>query len=346
MTNKTNPYTLSFGKLPPQIVSRYYEIENIISAFNSTPASNQVFLLTGVRGSGKTVMMTSIAHKIKQDTDWIVVNLSPEYDLLESLAAELGEKKELKKIFKIERLSVSLAGIKIDVSGSSPITDAKIAVTKMLNIVKKKNKKVLITIDEVYNNESLKKFASVFQIFLREELPIYLIMTGLYDNIRSLQNEKSLTFLYRASRIEMSPLSLRSIADNYKKTFSLDTESAKEMSAITGGYPYAFQLLGYLTWIAAGNYNSVIEEYRRYLEDYVYEKIYMEMSERDRFIALGIARSETGNVDEIKKILDIKQNEWNPYRKRLIDKGIILVPERGHVRFTLPYFSDFILDNG
>jgi predicted transcriptional regulator len=67
------------------------------------------------------------------------------------------------------------------------------------------------------------------------------------------------------------------------------------------------------------------------------------MSSRDRKIALGIAKSETGNVDEIKKILKIDQNEWNPYRKRLLDKGIINVPERGKVAFTLPFFREFLL---
>lgn len=343
MTGKTNPYTLSFGKKPPQIVSRYSEIENVTDTFTSEPPPNQVFLITGVRGSGKTVLMTEIANQIKNMEGWIVINLSPEFDLLESFAAELGEKKDLKKLFKIEGLSVSLAGIKIDVANTAPVTDPKVALSKMLKILKKKNKKVLITIDEVSNNDSLKKFASVFQIFLREELPVYLLMTGLYDNIRSIQDEKSLTFLYRAPRIEMTPLSIRSIAYSYRDTFSIEISDAMEMANLTKGYPYAFQLLGYLTWKSGGDYNSVTNEFRGYLEDYVYEKVYSEMSSRDRKIALGIAKSETGSVEEIKKTLKIDQNEWNPYRKRLLDKGIINVPERGKVAFTLPFFGEFLL---
>ncbi len=345
MSEKTNPYTLSFGKQPPQMVSRFFETQDIIDAFKSDPPANQVYILTGVRGSGKTVTMTEIAKEMDRDKDWIIVNLTAEYDLVESLAAELGEKKELKQFFKIEGLSVSLPGITIDVKNVSPITDAKVAVSKMLRIIRKKGKKVLVTLDEASNNESVKKFAAVFQILLREELPIYLIMTGLYENIRSLQDEKSLTFLYRAPRIELPPLSMRGIAENYQKTFSLDTKKADEMAALTKGYPYAFQLLGYLTWRAGGDYGSVITEYRRYLEDYVYDKIYSEMSEKDRKVALGIAHSSTGGVEEIKNILNMKQNEWNPYRKRLLDKGIIIIPERGKVSFTLPYFAEFLMEN-
>lgn len=344
MSIKANPYTLSFGKQPPQMLSRYYETQNVIESFTDEPSPNQVFLISGVRGSGKTVMMTGIANELSKDDDWIVINLSPEYDLMESLAAELGERKKLKKFFEIEALSVSLAGISLDFGKGKPVTDAKVAITKMLKIVKKNKKKVLITIDEVSNNVSLKKFASVFQIFLREELPVYLIMTGLYDNIRSLQDEKTLTFLYRAPRIEMGPLSIRGIAENYQKTFAIDYESANEMAKITKGYPYAFQLLGFLTWKASGDYKAVISDFRRYLEEYVYEKIYSEMSPKDREVALGIARSDSENVDDIKKALDFTQSEWNPYRKRLIDKGIINVPERGKVSFTLPFFDLFLLE--
>lgn len=345
MSANVNPYTLSFGKQPPQMLSRYYETQNIIDSFIDEPSPNQVFLITGVRGSGKTVMMTGIANELSKEDEWIVINLSPEFDLLDSLTAELGEKRELKKLFKIEGLSVSLAGITIDFGKNKPVTDAKIAVTKMLKIVKKNKKKVLITIDEVSNTVSLKKFASVFQIFLREELPVYLIMTGLYDNIRSLQDEKTLTFLYRAPRIEMGPLSIRGIAENYQKTFAIDYEKANEMAQLTNGYPYAFQLLGFLTWKASGDYKAVISDFRRYLEEYVYEKIYSEMSPRDREVAIGIAKSDAGNVDDIKKILNVTQSEWNPYRKRLIDKGIINVPERGMVSFTLPFFDVFLLQS-
>ena len=50
-------------------------------------------------------------------------------------------------------------------------------------ILAKKNKKVIITIDEVTANTDMRIFASQFQIFMRKEYPVYLIMTGLYENI-------------------------------------------------------------------------------------------------------------------------------------------------------------------
>jgi len=339
----TNPYTLVFGKEPEQLLSRYPDNYSIIENFESNN-SHQIFMLTGIRGSGKTVAMTSIAKHFKEADDWYVIDLSPDTDLIQSFAAELGEIKELRKFYQMESLSIALAGLKIDIKNVQPITDAKIAITRMLKIVDKHKKRVLITIDEVVNNTSIKVFSSIFQILLREELPVYLIMTGLYENINAIQNEKSLTFLYRAPKVEMKPINIGNIARSYKETFKMEDNEARAMAKLTNGYPFAFQVLGYLTWNAKGNYKSILNEYRQYLSDYAYEKIWLEMSDKDRKIAEGIASSKEGRTEEIKAILDLKQNELNPYRKRLLDKGIIESTTRGVMSFTLPFFKEFVIE--
>ena len=37
-------------------------------------------------------------------------------------------------------------------------------------------------------------------------------------------------------------------------------------------------------------------------------------------------------------------NEWNPYRQRLIRKGVVNGSQRGFLRLTLPLFDQFIMD--
>lgn len=76
----------------------------------------------------------------------------------------------------------------------------------MLEQIKKAGKRLLISIDEVTNSEYIRVFASAFQIFIRQDYPIFLLMTGLYENIHNLQNEKSLTFLYRAPKVLLEPV--------------------------------------------------------------------------------------------------------------------------------------------
>lgn len=41
----------------------------------------------------------------------------------------------------------------------------------------------------------------------------------------------------------------------------------------------------------------------------------------------------------------MQTNEFNPYRKRLIRKGIVSGENRGFVYFTLPLFEEYVKDN-
>ncbi len=68
-----NPFTLSFGKKPLQYISRLSQTQQILETFQAPVPSNQIFMITGVRGSGKTVMMTNIANELKADDSWIVI---------------------------------------------------------------------------------------------------------------------------------------------------------------------------------------------------------------------------------------------------------------------------------
>ena len=63
-----NPFTLSFGKKPLQYISRISQTNQIVETFRSENPVNQLFMITGVRGSGKTVMMTNIVSEIKSLT--------------------------------------------------------------------------------------------------------------------------------------------------------------------------------------------------------------------------------------------------------------------------------------
>ena len=345
VTTERNPYTLVFGREPKQLISRNAFIIDIVDVFCEEEPAQQIYMITGVRGSGKTVFMTSVSQRIKEQGNWIVVELNPELDFLTGLAAKLSGENSLAKIFRTAKINLSFLGLGIEIEGVAPVRDLETAIGKMLETIKKHKKKVLITIDEVTNTKSMRIFASAFQIYLRQELPIFLIMTGLYENIDLLQNEKHLTFLYRAPKMELKPLNIRTIADNYKRNFKLDDQKALYMAKLTRGYSFAFQVLGYFTWENGGKIEKAFDEFRQYLEDYVYEKIWSDLSKGDRRLAYGIAKSENGKVSEVREILQMETNEFNPYRKRLIRRGIINGEERGYVHFTLPMFENFVMDN-
>ena len=305
-----NPFTLSFGKKPVQYISRIAQTERIIGDFTAEESPNQIYMITGVRGSGKTVMMTNIASEIRKRSDeWIVVELNPNRDLLQSLAA---------KIYAIPEI--------------------------MLSHIKRLGKRLLITIDEVINSENIKIFASSFQIFLREEYPIYLLMTGLYENIYDLQNEKSLTFLYRAPKIILEPLNYTAIKSHYMRIFDINDEMADKMTLLTRGYPFAFQVLGYLYWDNREDHTleDIMPEYDQYLDEYVYSKIWAELSPKDKEILSVISESGYQSVKDIREKLDMKPELFSVYRDRLKRKGVIDTRQYGKIAMALPRFEEYV----
>ncbi len=210
-----NPFTLSFGKKPLQYISRIMQTNQIIESFNAEIPSNQIFMITGVRGSGKTVMMTNIADEIRADESWIVVELNPMRDLLQSLAAKIYGIPEMHARFLKARLDFSAFGLGVSIEDAVPVTDIESVIERMLEQIQQDGKRLLITIDEAANSENIRIFASSFQIFLRRDYPIYLLMTGLYENLYDLQNDKSLTFLYRAPKLMLEPLNYTAVRKHY-----------------------------------------------------------------------------------------------------------------------------------
>ena len=342
---KQNPYSLLFGKEPMQEIPRTADEDLVLSSFCADPSPQQVFILTGVRGSGKTVLMSGISKEIKARKGWEVFELNPERNLLEDFASKMGNRHDLAGIFRKAEINLSFFGIELGIGGSLPLADAEIAVSRMLESLKNAGRRVLVTIDEVSSTPQMREFIHAYQIFIRNDLPVYLLMTGLYESVDTLQNEKSLTFLYRAPKIRLEPLSVRTIASRYRDTFDLDQAAASEMAAMTRGYPFAFQVLGYFTWKKEGNYQEAAEEYKQYLYDYSYDKIWAEMSLEDRRIAHAAALSEDGKIAGIRSHLGIDTNHFNPYRKRLIRKGVLNGEQYGYVRFELPYFREYVLEN-
>lgn len=339
-----NPFTLSFGKKPLQYISRIAQTNEIIDNFMAPEPSNQIYMLTGVRGSGKTVMMTNIAGEMKKNENWIVVELNPTRDLLQSLADKLYSLPEMQPHFIQAKLDFSAFGLGVSLENAVPITDIEYAIERMLAEIQKKSKRLLITIDEVTNCEYIRIFASSFQILLRQNYPVFLLMTGLYENIYDLQNEDSLTFLYRAPKMMLEPLNYTAVRKKYMDIFGMDMEKAGEMTGLTGGYPFAFQVLGYLLWENkdVDTIKEILPEYDQYLEEYVYGKIWSELSDLDRKILVEMAVNGETKVKKIREDVGLKSEQFAVYRDRLKRKGVLDTSKYGEVSFVLPRFAEFI----
>lgn len=345
MPNKINPYTLQFGKNPIEMIPRFAQITEIENALSSEVITQQIYMITGIRGSGKTVFMTTIADHCKKQ-DWIIINIniSSTTSIIEQILVELSNHPKLKKHLKLSSISLSSFGLNIQVDQNKTST-VEHDIRVLLELANKNNYRVLITIDEVTNTLAIREFAGASQIWVREKLPVFLLMAGLYENIRELRNEKSLTFLYRSPRIDLSPLQMLAIKENYQKTLNVTDEQARTMAQYTKGYSFAFQALGHIVWNLSAFNDEALRQYKIILSDLSYEKIWDECSPNDRKVCKAIADSKNGSYKEICSLLNWKGNQLNPYRKRLIDKQIIRSKGKGFVAFTLPYFDEYVINN-
>ena len=226
-------------------------------------------------------MLTEINKIFRAEEDWIVIDLSPERDLLQSFAANLSNYPSLSEVFREAKINLSFLGLGVEIEGVSPITDLNVAVTRMLEKIKKKHKRVLVNI-------------------------------GM-------------------------------IAEKYKSIFELTDEEATEMAKETRGYPFAFQVLGYLCFKHNTGWHNVLPEFSQYLEEYVYEKIWSELSKGDKELLVAMAKTNDTKVEAIRKTIKKASNSFSVYRNRLIKKGLIISPEYGHLEFTLPRFKEFVL---
>ena len=338
-----NPFTLSFGRVPGRFIDRLQQKEDILYSFCSDDPPSQIYTITGPRGSGKTVMLTSIASELVDTNKFIHVDLNPSRDILTSLAAKLYSQPGIGRHFMKAKVDFSAFGIGVSVADGEPVADIELMLEKMFDYFKEQGNRVLITIDEVVPSKEMRIFANAFQILLRQNAPIFLLITGLFENIHDLQNEKTLTFLYRAPKIHMEPLSATSIQREYARLFDISSMEAAKMATLTRGYPYAFQLLGYLRWEKKdAPLEEILDSYDQYLSEYVYEKMWSEFSENDKLVAKAIVSAKDDKVASIREEAGMNSSLFSSYRERLNRRGLINTQRYGHITFTLPRFEEFV----
>lgn len=341
-----NPFIVTFGMKPDQYIPRIEQREQIISGFNGSPTATPAYVIIGVRGSGKTVMLSEVSEKI--GPDWIVVDLSSQADMLKSLTSQLYGAQSVHKLFVKAKFDFTFMGIGVHAEESVPAFDYQTAVSMMLTELKKHKKKVLVTIDEVDNAEEMRLFASVFQILIRKGLPIFLLMAGIPENVYGLMNERRSTFLMRTPRILMTPLNYSMIKRSYMRKLKVNDATAERLASMTNGYSFAYQALGHVCWgrninIESESFDWIVAEYDFYLQEFSYVKIWDEMSRNDRIVAKAIAsNSDTKKVKDARISANMNSKEFGVYRDRLKKKGLLDTSSYGEVAFLLPRFAEFV----
>lgn len=182
-------------------------------------------------------------------------------------------------------------------------------------------------------------------------------MAGLPHAVSSVLNDSVLTFLNRATKVELGMISTNLIRAYYEQAFKSvgikTTDEILDRAALsTRGFPYLMQLIGYyvIQYTSEGEaltndiMNKSEKAAMRDMEDNVFKPILAPLSDNDRVFLQALARcGEIVTTAKLQAKLGKKGPAIQPYRKRLIEAGVIESPRRGELVFAVPYLADYLL---
>ena len=356
MKKQTDPFTRT-----PGIAGQAY-IDNgiadeIIANFNNHSAAKYVYKITGLRGSGKSVEYSKVIRTLKDTPGWLVYPLSASGDVINTLIAKLSMEDfaDSKDIATSLSSNSTISGNAAIVSGSETINITKTirnnpnyysneaALTKMISLANKAGYNVLIGIDDISKTAETTKFLSIFGSMLLEGLSVYLIVTGLSENIEDFSNEKNLSFFKRADAHEIKALNKYDITYMYEKLLSVSEKEAKELEEISGGYAYAYQVLGslYFNKKPEDTIKNILPDFDRILFRDSYDLIWKSLTNTEKDIIRILCKSKNGSAAEIKQQMN-NPSTYPVYRNRLINKHLVNGDERGVLKITLPHFNKYV----
>ncbi len=328
-----NPFTLTYGLQPKTYLSdETCTVDEIVSAFASSNPMTHSCIITGPRGSGKTALMHAVAKKLQDSKDWIVLDLNSSVPLVNDLSARLIDEATsgtgLLQLIYLALLGYAGLGFSDD---AGKINFASRQLTK-------RGQNILITIDEAKADANMVDFANRFQMLVRKGVNVFVIITGLYEDIYKI-DEESIPLSLRAGKMFLKPLKIDTIKDVYKTTFEISDEEAQKMAKLTKGYPFGFQAWGALYWEYRDNstFDEIVGIYDGILEDYVYNAVWSELSESEKLIIRGIPDDDAKiSLDELSANASVPKEEVIKSASRLIAKSICTEPEKGYISLALP----------
>ena len=363
MGEAINPFTPSFGKIPPILAGRSFLIGELERAFSTNPNDpNLCSLFSGPRGVGKTVLMSYLARKA-ESSGWISANVTARPGMLEDI---LERTMDAANEFVEKPSPVRLASISIPALfgasweyRSSDSGNWRTRMNRVFDVLEEHSIGLLITIDEIDPNlDELVDFAATYQHFVREDRKVALFMAGLPANVSTLLSDKSVSFLRRAAQHQLGRIDDFDIALAFRETIEEAGKTVAEdalllATQVTGGFAYMMQLVGFRTWIESGADDVICCSHvergamlaRRDFENGVIKKTLQELSDGDIAFLEAMLPDEDrpSSMNDIAARMGKTANYARVYRTRLSEQGLISVARRGFVEFEMPLLREYLV---
>lgn len=358
---QTNPFTPIFGKIPAVMAGREAIIEDMLDAFEGNGSSPDLCsIFTGARGTGKTALLTFLGNRAQQ-SGWIVANTVAEKgmleDLLQQAEAAAGHLVDASSGAKLKSVGISSLGSIEWENEAERNENWRTRISRLLDQLAEVNVGVVFTVDEVDGSlDEMTRLASTYQLFVRENRKVALLMAGLPFQVSTLLSGKTTSFLRRAARHYLGSIPSYEVKEAFRLTVE---EGGKEIGGdalsvaadAINGFPFMFQLVGYRSWNASRSGGSItvdsvkkgVEIANEELAARIYDATYSELSDGDlEFLAVMCARGKETTRAAIAEKTGRASSWVSAYRKRLLEAGVIEEPKRGVYSFALPGFGEYL----
>jgi len=361
MNSYTNPFTPVFGNEPPILAGRSDFINSVKSGLENAPGDpNRITIFTGPRGSGKTVLLNAIATTA-DEIGWISVHTAASKQMLDQIAEQIErqanhilEKKAGSKLTGVHFYGI---GIQREVSDEKKLT-WRAEMDKALDTLAKHDIGLLFTIDEISAAyPEMIEFISTFQFFVREKRNVALLMAGLPGNVIQMFQNPSISFLRRAFRRTLNPISLPEVRATIKKTVEIsgrdiEKEALHIAAENTNGLPFLIQLIGFHAFnqsnrktISKDDVLSGISDAKQDMESMILDATINDISDKDlQFLLAMLADSEESRISDIASRMNVSSSYAGHYKIRLVNQGIITEFGRGKVVFSMPMLKELLIE--
>ena len=357
----TNPFTPTFGSIPLQLAGRRNLIDDVIGGLQNGPGDpNRATIYVGARGSGKTVLLATIAEEALK-LGWISVNVNTEWNMLEEILIQIkdnaSEHLSPESVAYITSITIGGTGITRNKKENTQRITWRSELTSIIKQLNEKSIGLLITVDELnVKIEQLRTLITTFQHFVRERRDVALIMAGLPAKVTDLLRDDSISFLRRAFQHHLMPIDENEVQYTIKKTINIAGREIESKALImaaesTNGFPFMIQLIGYHIWrqnpenksISIKDTQDGISFAHKDLEKMIYDSTYRDLSEKDiQFLMAMLEDKDYSKISDIALRMNVTPKYAGEYRRRLIEYGIIGSRGHGKIAFELPMFREYI----
>lgn len=366
-----NPFKPTAGMTPPVLIGREDDLEEFEMALdNGVGDLGRLAYVTGPRGIGKTALLNAYGD-IARNRKWDVIDETANQGFLDRLVEGLTDAKTKVRSMEFPTMRMDIGGAPVGLSaslGGMTLEPAQRALTfrraagQRLDALEKKNRGLLITLDEVQASdiEELRALATGMQHLIREQRNVAFVFAGLSSMVEDVLNDNVLTFLRRANRTVLDSIPIPKVRQAFQIIITTNGKQASDevldaLSASTRGYPFMIQLVGYWAWAYSKDNDSItmetaekgIRRAQRGLGDMVHAPEIDGLSSMQKEYLLAMAQDDgPSSTGEIAKRLERNAGYANVYRTQLIKEDVIYSPAWGQVDFKLPYMRDYLREHG